>query len=329
MPTNLPPEYFAAEQRYRDAGTPEEKALALEELIGTIPKHKGTDKLRADLRKKLSKLKASAQTKKGASRHESIFHISHEGAGQVAVVGAANTGKSALIVTLTHATPDVEVFPFSTWKPTPGMMLFEDIQIQLIDTPALDREYLEPELFDLIRRADFLLIVVDIQGAPVDQLRHTARVLVEHKIIPEPIYTLEAEEQRGIKKQPCLVLLNKNDDADTDENVDIFCALLDEEWPYVAASTQTGRNLDALKRELFERLRIMRIYSKAPGKKPDLDAPFVLKQGGTVEEFAGKVHQDFAHNLKAARVWGTGVYDGQHVQHDHILHDGDVVELHT
>jgi ribosome-interacting GTPase 1 len=328
MPTNLPPEYFAVEHRYKEAGTPEEKAAALEELIGTIPKHKGTDKLRADLRKKLSKLKAAAQSKKGVSKHESLFLISHEGAGQVAVIGSANTGKSAFVAAVTHATPEVEAFPFSTWKPTPGMMPFKDIQIQLIDTPPLDREYLEPDLFDLIRRADMALIVVDIQGAPVDQLMHTAQTLVAHKIIPAPLSTSEHAEQRGMINKPCLVLLNKNDDADTDENIDIFCALLDKEWPYIAASTQTGRNLDTLKRELFERLRIMRIYSKAPGKKPDLDAPFVLKQGSTVEEFAGKVHQDFVRNLKAARVWGIGVYDGQHVQHDHVLHDGDIVELH-
>lgn len=328
MPTNLPPEYFSAEQRYRNAGSQEEKVSALEDLIGTIPKHKGTDKLRADLRKKLSKLKASTQSKKGVSKHESLFHISHEGAGQVAVIGSANTGKSAFVAAVTHATPEVEAFPFSTWKPTPGMMPFEDIQIQLIDTPPLDRDYLEPELFDLIRRTDFLLIVVDIQGAPVDQLTHTAQTLIEHKIVPATLYTPEHAEQRGIKKMPCLVLLNKNDDADTDENIDIFCTLLDREWPYVAASAQTGRNLDALKRELFERLNIMRIYSKAPGKKPDLDAPFVLKQGSTVEEFAGKVHQDFVQNLKGVRVWGTGVYDGQHVQHDHVLYDGDIVELH-
>lgn len=328
MPTNLPPEYFAAEQRYKEAGTPEDKAAALEDLLGTIPKHKGTDKLRADLRKKLSKLKASAQSNKSASKHESLFLIPREGAGQVAVIGCANTGKSSFVAAVTHAEPEIEAFPFSTWKPTPGMMPFEDIQIQLIDTPPLDREYLEPDLLDLIRRADLLLIVVDIQGAPVDQAQQAAQVLLAHKIVPEPLSAPDYETQRGIVRKPGLLLLHKHDTVETDENILIFHTLIDTEWPYVAASSTTGRNLETLKRQIFERLNVVRIYSKAPGKAPDLHEPFVLPKGSTVAEFAAKVHQDFAHHLKSARAWGAGVYDGQNVQHDHVLHDGDVVELH-
>jgi ribosome-interacting GTPase 1 len=327
MPTNLPPEYFAAEHRYRDAKTPEEKAASLEELIGTIPKHKGTDKLRADLRRKLSKLKSAAQTKKTTSKHESAFHINKEGAGQVAVIGAANVGKSSLVAALTHATPDVADFPFSTWKPTPGMMPFEDIQIQLIDTPPLDREYVEPEMFDLLRRSDLALIIVDVQTAPVDQLLATAASLQTHHIIPEHQQARYADQQR-FSVLPCFVFLNKNDDETSDENVEIFCELLEEDWPYLPGSIASGRNLEALKQELFERLEILRIYSKSPGKKPDFTAPFILRQGSTVEDFAAKVHQDFLRNLKSARVWGEGVYDGQPVHRDHVLHDRDVVELH-
>ena len=86
-------------------------------------------------------------------------------------------------------------------------------------------------------------------------------------------------------------------------------------------SATTGRYL------LFERLEIIRVYSKPTGKEPDLSAPFVLKEGSTVAEFAGKVHRDFSERLKSARVWGNGVYDGQMVRRDHVLHDGDVVEL--
>ena len=327
MPTNLPPEYFAAEHRYREAKTPKEKITCLEELIGTIPKHKGTDKLRADLRRKLSKLKSTAQTKKTTGKHESAFHINKEGAGQVIVIGAANVGKSSLVAALTHATPDIAGFPFSTWKPTPGMMPFEDIQIQLIDTPPLNREYVEPELFDLLRRSDLALIVVDLQTAPIDQLSITAASLHEHRIIPKHQQARYANRQK-FSGLSCFVFLNKNDDEASDENVDIFCELLEEDWPYLPGSVATGRNLEALKQEIFERLDIIRIYSKAPGKKPDFTAPFILQQGSTVADFAGKVHQDFLKNLKSARVWGEGVYDGQPVQRDHVLHDRDVVELH-
>lgn len=327
MPTNLPPEYFAAEHRYREAKTPEEKAACLEELIGTIPKHKGTDKLRADLRRKLSKFKSAAQTKKTTSRHESAFHINKEGAGQIVVIGAANVGKSSLVATLTHANPDVADFPFSTWKPTPGMMTFEDIQIQLIDTPPLNRDYVEPEMFDLIRRSDLALIMVDVQTAPIDQLLATSASLSEHHIIPEHQQACYPDQQR-FKVLPCFVFLNKDDDETFDENVDIFRELLEEEWPHLPGSVVTGRNLETLKRELFERLAIIRIYSKSPGKKPDFSAPFILRQGGTVADFAGKVHKDFLNNLKSARVWGKDVYDGQPVQRDHVLYDRDVVELH-
>lgn len=328
MPTNLPPEYFTAEHRYREAKNPEDKIACLEELIGTIPKHKGTDKLRADLRRKLSKLKSAAQhSKKNISKHESAFHILREGAGQIALIGPANGGKSRLIRVLTNATPEVADFPFSTWKPTPGMMRFEDIQIQLIDTPPINRDYVEPELFDLIRKTDLALIVVDLQTDPLQQLHDTVTILESHHIIPEH-RQVQDPERPGAQIVPCLLLLNKNDDETSDEELEIFYALLEENCPSLSASAATGRHLDALKQRLFERLNIIRIYSKAPGKKVDLTAPFVLKHGSNVADFARKVHQDFFKNFKAARVWGTGVYDGQMIQRDHILHDGDVVELH-
>ncbi|GAB4540572.1 MAG: 50S ribosome-binding GTPase [Anaerolineae bacterium] len=327
MPTNLPPEYFEAEKRYKAARSPAEKIESLEELLGTIPKHKGTDKLRADLRRRLSKLKSAAQTKKGPGRQDSAYRIDKEGAGQVVVVGPPNVGKSALVRALTKATPEVADYPFTTWVPTPGMMPLENIQIQLIDTPPLNREYVEPELIDLIRRADLILVVVDVQTDPVQQLEDTVALLAEHRIVPHHLKD-HYPQQRGWTFKPFLVLANKNDDERSDEDFEIFCELLEGAWPLVTASAATGRNLERLKQVLFERLEIVRIYSKAPGREPDFSAPFVMKKGGTVEEFAGKIHKDFVENLKLARVWGNGVYDGQPVGRDHILHDGDVVELH-
>ncbi len=328
MPTNLPPECAAAEHRYREATTPEEKARYLEEYLGLIPKHKGTDKLRADLRKRLSKLKnAVQQSKKGVSKHESAFLIDKEGAGQVAVIGLPNVGKSSLVTALTHARPDIAPFPFTTWKPTPGMMPVEDIQIQLIDTPPLNREHIEEDLLALIRRADLILLVVDVQTAPIDQLEETAAILEERHIAPLRFQD-RCPSQHRLTFRPFLVLLNKDDDETSDENVAIFRELVEEHWPLAAVSAKTGRKLDRLKQTIFERLEIIRVYSKAPGKKPDLADPFTLKKGSTVEDFAAKVHKDFLKHLKLAKIWGQGVYDGQPVQRDHILHDKDVVELH-
>jgi ribosome-interacting GTPase 1 len=326
MPTNLPPEAVEAEQRYRAARSVAEKIACLEEFISAIPKHKGTDKLRADLRRRLSKLKSTAPSQKKVSRQESAFHIDKEGAGQVAVVGPANVGKSALVAALTNATPEVADYPYTTWTPTPGMMPMENIQIQLIDTPPLNRDYVEPELIELIRRSDLILLVVDLQGYPIQQLEDTIALLQEHRIMPHHLkdrYT----EKRLLTFLPLLVLVNKNDDQSTDEDFEVLCELFEEAWPLLPVSATTGRNLERLKQVVFERLEIIRVYSKPPGKEPDLNAPFVLKKGSTVEEFAGKVHQDFLEQLKSARVWGSGVYDGQMVGRDHVLHDGDVVEL--
>ena len=331
MPTNLPPEAIEAERRYRAAQSVAEKITTLEEFLSTIPKHKGTDKLRANLRKRLSKLKASSQVRKGVSTRDSAFGINKEGAGQVVLVGPTNVGKSALVAALTNATPQVAASPYTTWTPTPGMMPIEDIQVQLIDTPPLDREYVKPELMNLIRRSDLILLVVDLQTDPVQQLEDTIALLEEHRIVPRRLQDRYADERR-LTFIPLSVLANKNDDETLDENFEIFCELLKEsiedDCPLLPVSATTGRNLERLKRVVFEQLEIIRVYSKAPGKTPDHDAPFVLKKGSTVAEFAGKVHQDFYEKLKSARVWGSAtLYDGQMVRRDHVLQDGDVVEL--
>jgi ribosome-interacting GTPase 1 len=327
MPANLPPDYFEAEKRYRAAKTPAEQIACLEDMLTIMPKHKGTDKLRAGLRKRISKLKSASQAKKSISKRDSAFNIDKEGGGQVVVVGPANVGKSALVATLTNANPEVADFPLTTWKPTPGMMPVENIQIQLVDTPPLNRDYLEPELLNLIRRADLILLVVDLQTDPVQQLEDTVTLLEEHRIVPRHLQN-RYTEQRTLSFIPYLVLANKNDDENTEENLEIFRELLEEDWPLLSVSAETGRNLELLKETLVEKLKIIRVYSKAPGKEPDLTAPFVLKKGSTVEDFAGKVHKDFVVKLKIAKVWGDVVYDGQMVQRDHILQDGDVVELH-
>ncbi len=326
MPANLPPEYFEAESRYRAAKTPKEKIACLEELLTHTPKHKGTDKLRADLRKRISKLKAASQTKKSLGKRESAFRIDKEGAGQVVIVGSANVGKSSLVSTLTNANPDVAHFPFTTWKPTPGMVNVEDIQIQLIDTPPLNTEYMEPELLDLIRRSDLILLMVDLLTDPLKQLEDSIAVLEEYRILPQNLKS-RYNDHRGLTFLPVLVLANKNDDGDTEENFEIFCELLEGDWDLISVSVHTGRNLMRLKNKLVELLNIIRVYSKSPGKKPDLTAPFVLKKGSTMADFAGKIHQDFAQKMKGARVWGALVYDGQMVQRDYVLQDGDVVEL--
>jgi ribosome-interacting GTPase 1 len=326
MPTNLPPDALQAEKRYRAAETLEDKIATLDEFIGLIPKHKGTDHLRADLRKQLSKLKASAQAGKKATRQDSAFRIPREGAGQVAIVGVTNVGKSALVASLTNATPEVSDSPYTTWEPTPGMMLVDNFQVQLIDTPPLSREYVEPELLGLIRRSDLILLVVDVQTQPVQQLEESIAILEEHHIAPLHHKDNYPEDQR-LAFKPLLVLANKCDDQEADELFEILTVLLEEQWPILPVSATTGHNLEQLKQAVFDGLAIMRVYAKPPGKDPDFSRPYVLPRGSTVEEFARKIHKDFFDNLKSARVWGSATFDGQAVSRDHVLSDGDVVEL--
>jgi hypothetical protein len=326
MPTNLPPQYFEAEKRYKEATDPAEKVERLEELIGTIPKHKGTDHLRADLRRKLSKLKTAAQPRKKGARRDPAWTIPREGARRAVMVGTTNSGKSSLLAALTNAQPEVSEAAFTSWTPTPGMLRIDNVQVQLIDTPAIDRDYLEPMLMDLARSADLLLPVVDLTADPTDQLERTLELLAESRIHP---VRWKDRYQDGVRRDflPVLVVANKADDQGSEENFQIFRRLLDEDWHSVAVSARTGRGLDALRQAIFDRLHIMRIYSRAPGREPDFSAPFVMAEGSTLEQFAAQLHHDFYDKLKSARVWGKGVYDGQLVARQHVLHDGDVVEL--
>lgn len=326
MPTNLPPECAELEERYKTAISVDEKIAALEEYIAAIPKHKGTDHLRADLRKRLSKLKAATGTRKGAARQTSPFQIGREGAGQVAVVGCANVGKSALVDALTNATPEVAAFPFTTWTPTPGMMAVNDAQIQLIDTPPLNPDYVEPALMNLIRRADLILLLVDLQGYPLEQLDDALAVLEANRILPAH-RRVEFPDPQRLTFKPVLVAVNKNDDARTDEDFQVLCELLEPPCPFIPISVTTGRNLERLKQAVFDALDLIRVYARPPGTPPDFSAPFVMQRGGTVADFAANVHREILENLKTARVWGEGVYDGQAVSQDHVLHDRDVVEL--
>jgi ribosome-interacting GTPase 1 len=327
MPTNLPPDYFEIEKRFRAAESAAEKVRLLEEMYSVVPKHKGTDHLRADLRRQLSKLKSEAQqARKKRGGPAPVFNIDREGAGQVVLVGLPNTGKSALVKALTNAEPEVSEAPYSTWKPTPGMMSFENVQIQLIDTPPLDRGFVEPGLFDLARRADLIVVLVDLQADPLFQLDEALEILKEHRIAPQS-WKERSDWGERIVFKPVLVLANKCDDERQLDDCAVFCELIDHDLEILPLSALTGINFDLLKRRIFESLGVIRVYARPPGAEPDLEQPFVMRAGGTVEELAGRIHKDFVENLKSARVWGSSAFEGQMVQRDYVLQEGDIVEL--
>jgi len=327
MPTNLPADYFNAEERFRSATTTEDKIKYLEEMLSTIPKHKGTDHLRADLRKKLSKLKTATTSKKGVKKQASPYHINKEGAGQVVIIGCTNVGKSTLVASQTNANPEVSEVPFTTWAPTPGMMAIDNIQIQLIDTPPFGDDYIDPEFLNLIRRVDLALIMIDLHANPVQELEFVLQKLQENRIAPSYLEGV-IHPEGFVLYVPCLVLVNKFDDESFAEHFQIFQELLEGDHPLIPASAQTGYQLEDLKTRIFAELGVIRVYSKAPGKDPDRTAPFVVEKGILLGDFAGKVHKDFQENLKSAKIWGTSVdFPGQMVSREHMLEDEDVVEL--
>jgi hypothetical protein len=206
------------------------------------------------------------------------------------------------------------------------MMPYLDIQIQLIDTPPLNEEYIEPQLMDLIRRADLILLMVDVQAYPIEQLESAAALMRQHRIVPSHQRDPAAEEE-GAFFIPTLVAVNKVDDETLYQEYQVLEELLGKEWPMIPISITQGYNIDRLKERIFEGLGVIRVYSKPPGQKPDLSEPYVIKAGSTVQELAGKVHKDFLQNLAAARIWGSATHDGQMVGRDHVLCDGDIIEL--
>src|SRR5215471_6465645 len=178
MPANLTPQYMEAEKRFKQAVSVEEKVAALEEMMATIPKHKGTEKLQADLKKKMSVLRKEAEDHKKGGKRES-FVVEREGARQLALVGAPNSGKSQLLRALTHATPEVAEYPYTTRIPIPGMLLFENVRLQLIDLPPISPEYTESWVPQIIRNADAVLWVLDLSDDDVlDELDETLTLLI-------------------------------------------------------------------------------------------------------------------------------------------------------
>ncbi|MGD0625536.1 MAG: GTPase [Thermodesulfobacteriota bacterium] len=328
MPANLPPQFKEAEERYRQAKTTPEKILALEEMLALIPHHKGTDKLIAQLRKRLSQHKEESQRRPSTSRQMDPFVVKKEGAAQVVLVGLPNCGKSQILASVTNALPMIADYPFTTRLPLPGMMKFENIQIQLVDAPPLMDEYAESGLFNLIRNADALAIVLDLTedcGTQID--------LILEELNRRRIRILKRREEKKSEVGPfhkrAVFIGNKADLKEAQENCRDLLGKFSKIYPTLCTSAKENLNLDPLKGEIFAILDTVRAYTKSPGKNADLEDPVILPKGSTVLDFASQIHKDFVQKLKFARIWGKEKYDGQMVQRDYLLQDGDIIELHT
>jgi len=326
MPANLPPQYFEAEKVYRQARTPEEKVEALETMLAIMPKHKGTDKLRAELRTKIAKFQDET-LKKQTTRRGSLYTVRKEGAGQVVLVGFPNAGKSQLISFFTEALPEIADYPFTTKQPIPGMMKYQNIQIQLIDMPPITDREAKPWFAHLLRNADLLMIMIDLSKDPVDQLDHILGELERMKINVLPGHTL-GEFQIGEVYKKALIIANKSDLDKSRTNYRRLLSRNKDALPVITMSFEEIIGLEEFEQTVFNTLDIIRVYTKSPGKKADFDDPIVLPKGSTVQDAAESVHKDFRQNLNFALIWGSGKFDGQRVKRDHPLKDGDVIELH-
>ena len=326
MTTNAGPEYREAEARYRAAVTREEKLAALEEMLRVVPKHKGTEKLCADLKSRISKLRQAPGKKEGP--RGASHRIVHEGAGQVALVGPPNAGKSTLVARLTHARPEVAPYPMTTHDATPGMMAFEDVMFQLVDLPPLCAEHVEPWVYDIVRGADLVWLVISLDYA-LGGIDDSLALLASRAIGLLPAGRSRPTGPRpGWTYRPALLVVTGADHETAAADLEALDELLEGRWPFVGVSGLSGAGMADLGAATFRALDIVRVYSKEPGKPPDLDRPFTLPRGATVDDLAAKIHKEIAAGLRYARVWGRSSHDGQSVGGGHVLGEGDVVELH-
>ncbi len=326
MPANLPPQYFEVEKRYREARSASEKLRYLEEMLAIMPKHKGTDKLRADLRKRISQLKDLGKAGKGPGRRAPIYLMDREGVGQIALIGPPNTGKSSLLAALTNAQPQIADYPYTTRIPLAGMMRFENVQVQLLDTPALGNDYLEPWFPDLLRRADAWALVLASPDDPLAQSQALKTILSAYQLAPRE--QVDTALPPDLTRKPALAILNKADLLPAPGELELYLEILTPHFPTLAVSAKEGQGLQALRAALFKILNLVRVYTRAPGKPANFNSPFVVPARTTVQELASRIHHDIARNFKFARVWGQNTFEGQRVHRGYPLHEGDIVELH-
>lgn len=329
MPANLTPQYHKAEAAYRQAETPQEELECLQVMLREIPKHKGTDKLQADLKAKIARVKA--ETLKPSAANKSLStKIPKQGAGRILLIGPPNSGKSQLLASLTRAQPEVAPYPFTTQAAMPGMMYFEDCPFQLIDLPPITADFLATETVGLVRGAELVLLVVDLGN---DNLLEDTQAVLDQFSLGKTRLGREStldEQDIGVSYTQTLAVLNKCDLADAQERLAILDEFLSLPFDRLQVSGSQGTGLDDLRREVFQRLEIVRVYTKHPKEKePDRSKPFAIHRGDTLVEVAEHVHRDMAANLKGARVWGAAVHDGTTVKPDYQPQDGDVVELHA
>ncbi|MBU7015708.1 MAG: 50S ribosome-binding GTPase [Theionarchaea archaeon] len=383
MPSNVTPEYQAAEEEFRQAKNPKERLRALEKMLTLIPKHKGTEKMQMQIKRRISKVKEEMDARSRKMGHGPVFNVKKEGAAQVALVGLPNSGKSSVLTRLSNADVQVGNYPFTTTIPTPGMLEYKDVQIQLVEIPALIQDVSMGKGFGLqilsaVRAADVVAIVIDLSRDSVEQMTVILEELekggirlnedppdieiikraeggielrgrqflqgdeqvIKELLLREKVHnaivvfrgdTTVDQFQEALDEstafRPALILATKGDLKNSKEQ---FVQLRGQYSSYevVPISAEKGINLEPVKEAIYRRLNIIRVYTKTPGEQVAYP-PITMKPQSTVHEAAGRIHKQFQRKFKYARIWGPSAkYEGQKVGSDHILQDGDIVEVH-
>ena len=330
MPANLTPQYHRAEEEYRRAQSPEDELRCLEVMLREIPKHKGTDKLQAELKAKISRAKADVETAKKTKKSGPSLKLPRQGAGRVVLIGGPNAGKSSLLKAVTRATPEIAPYPFTTREPQLGMMPWEDISVQMVDTPPITADVFDSTLLGLIRGSDLVLLMVDLGAdegteqlqAVLDQLQGSKTRLAKESYLDE--------DDIGLSFTQTILVLNKIDDPAAADRIALMREFIKLDFAEHQISAEIGTGLDELKNAVAKALDFVRVYTKLPHKKEaDYDKPFTLRRGGTVADVAELIHRDVADNFKYARIWGTNINPASIVKGDYVVSDKDVLEINS
>lgn len=389
MVTNLPAEAKNKWAQVAACHSTPEKIRLMREFISLVPKHKGTAKLLANVRRRIAvledELEKSKARKKGG---HGGFSVPKEGAGQIIILGPTNVGRSSLLASVTNAKVEVSPIPFTTRKPAIGMLPFKDVQFQLVEAPAIVEGAAEGKLngtqiLGLARNADGLILMVDLLDDPLGQYQIMRSELEESGILVEkPAGEVEvirrsvgagvqimgggilvdctSEDVRRMLEsyrinsaivkikgkvrlediedslfsstiyKPALIVANKVDAPGAEEKLQQLKTMLkDAALPLVAISCHTKQGLDVLGEHIFEMLNIIRVYTKEPDEKAPSPKPIVVKKGTTAIEIAKELHSSLYKRFQYGRIWGTSVkYAGQKVGSNHLLEDGDILEIH-
>jgi len=328
MPANLTAQYYDAEKKYKAAQTNRERLQALKQMLAMIPKHKGTDKLQGDIKRKIARLKEDIQHGGKGSKQHFRYHVEKEGLPQFVLVGPPNVGKSQLLANLTNAHPEIANYPFTTRIYQPGITSYLNFHLQMVDLPAISANYMEFWIPDIIKRADGLLLIIVLStDDPLEQLETTVQILKDNRI------NLTSQEIKVDPYQPdiylkTMIVGNKSDHPLAPDNWEVLQELYEIEFMMCPIAAKTGANLNEFKKNCIKLLNLIRVYSKPPGKVHSTEKPFIFKKGCTLADFTKAVHHVFSKKLKYARVWGATKFNGQKVNRNYVLTDEDIIELH-